>query len=194
MPKRPGQLGLLVVAVAIALIIVRCGGGGGEDGASTEDAGPTTTTPADGYLAGDGPVEAMATFQAALGEGLKIREVGFYPEYVIIEAQDPAKPQNIDRYTLRAGAIGDPEPVHLSASDIVEVQVFRVREVDWAVVSDVAARAAQRLRIEDGRPTYAYVEKNAEKELRLNVSVDSPRRSGSVEADLDGNILEATLY
>ena len=192
MRKVRGQAGLVVVAVAIALIIVRCAGGGGDDDV---EAGDTTTTVApDGYLGGDGPVAAMATFRAALGDGLKIREAAFYPDYVIIEAQDRAKPQNIDRYTLRDGSIGAPEPVHVSASEIIEVQVYRVRDVDWAVVSDVAGRAAARLRIEDGRPTYAYVEKNDERELRLNVSVSSARRSGAVEADLQGRILEATLY
>ena len=188
-----GQGGLIVVAVVIALIIVRCGGGPDGGGEEVGDTGPTTTAPPAGYLSPDGPVEAMATFRSALGDGLKVREASFYPDYVIIEAQDPAKPQNIDSYTLRDGRIDPPTPVHLSASDIVEVQVFRVRDVDWSVVGDVAGRAAQRLRIEDGRPSYAYVDKNDERELRLHVYVTSPRRSGYVEADLDGTIIEAYL-
>ena len=102
-----GQGGLIVVAIAIALIIVRCGGGPDGGGDEVVDAGPTTTAPPAGYLSPDGPAEAMAIFRSALGDGLKVREASFYPEYVIIEAQDPAKPQNIDRYTLRDGAIGD---------------------------------------------------------------------------------------
>ena len=191
MSKVRGQAGLIAVAVVIALLIVRCGGGSGDDAGTSVDT--TAVQPAEGYLGSDGPVVAMAAFQEELGDRLKIREAAFYEDYVIVEAQDPAKPQNIDRYTLRDGDIGEPEPVHLSSSDIVEVQVFRVADVDWAVVAEVANAAPERLRIEEGRPTYAYVERNHEREIRIHVSVDSPRRSGYVEADLEGTILQATL-
>ena len=193
MSKVRGQAGLIVVAVVIALLVVRCGAGGGDDDAGGSDVDTTDPRPASGYLGGGGPEEAMATFRAALGDALKVREAAFYADYVIIEAQDPAKPQNIDRYTLRDGVLGDPEPVHLSSSDIVEVQVFRVRDIDWGVVAEVAAAAAERLRIEDGLPNYAYVERSHERDIRINVYVNSPRRSGYVEADQEGNILEATL-
>ena len=76
---------------------------------------------------------------------------------------------------------------------IVEAQVFRVDGIDWDVVAAVAAAAPERLRIEEGRASYASVEKDYERRLLITLYVDSPRRSGYVIADLDGRILEATL-
>ena len=83
MSKVRGQAGLLVVAVVIALLVVRCGGGGDDD-AGGSDVDTTEPRPALGYLGSGGPEAAMATFRAALGDGLKVREAAFYADYVII--------------------------------------------------------------------------------------------------------------
>ena len=120
-----------------------------------------------------------------------------YDHYAIFEAQDPAKPENLDRYTYRNGVLEGSEPVHVDQSllDDLPNRLFALSEVSWGAVSTLSASALTQLQIEDAEVNHLGVDRGFDGgAVRLSLSVSGPRRSGGVEATADGTVTEATVY
>ena len=138
---------------------------------------------------------AIDDITAELGP-VQVTSFDLYDHYAIFEAQDPAKPENIDRYTYRDGALEDPEPVHVDQSLIDDLpnRLFSLAEVNWAAVATLSETALTQLRIEDGVPNHLGVDRGFDGgPVELSMSVNGPRRSGYVEATADGTVVEARV-
>jgi hypothetical protein len=138
---------------------------------------------------------AIADITAALG-AVQVTSFDLYDHYAIFEAQDPAKPENIDRYTYRDGVLEDPEPVHVDQSllDDLPNRLFSLSEVNWAAVSALSATALVELAIEDGEPNHLGVDRGFDGgPVELSLSVSGPRRSGYADATADGTVVEVRL-
>lgn len=140
-----------------------------------------------GFAAG-GPTAALQSFRARFGEILQFRDLTLYPSYVIAEVVNPQRPDEVDRYVLRAGAFdNDPRPVPVSSRECLDDTTFRAAELRWEVLAELAARAPGELQIAGGAVSHLIVERAApggRVQLRAYVSTD--RRSGTVEADAEG--------
>ena len=140
--------------------------------------------------------EAIDAITAELGPIL-VTSLDLYDQYVIFEAQDPAKPENLDTYTFRDGALGVPDPVHVTNSTLEDLpnRLFSLAEVNWDAVATLAETAVTQLQIEDGVVNHLGVDRGfGSPDIRLSLSVGGPRRSGSVEATADGTVLSAQLF
>ncbi|MGH9049227.1 MAG: hypothetical protein ACRDY4_05805 [Acidimicrobiia bacterium] len=128
---------------------------------------------------------------------LLVTSFDLYDRYAIFEAQDPGKPDNLDRYIYRDGALGDPEPVHVDQTVLDELpnRLFSLSDVNWNAVSTVAEVAMVQLQIEDAEVNHLGVDRSHDSgAVELSLSVSGPRRSGSVEATADGTVTEARVY
>lgn len=185
-------------ALALTLIIVALG------------ACTSTTTTGSGTTLSEGTVDllhdgrqaakALAAIERAVGSSpARVVEVDFYPEYLIVEAQDPAVLDHIDRYEWRDGEVAPSAPVELSGpQEAVTASLFPTSAVRWtrlaAMVAD-AERAALHntpLRIEEPHANYVFVERSTspadDGRVLVRIYLEGPRRSGSVEMTATGDI------
>jgi hypothetical protein len=140
--------------------------------------------------------EAIDAITAELGPIL-VTSFDLYDHYAIFEAQDPAKPENLDTYTFREGELEEPQPVHVTNSTLEDLpnRLFSLAEVNWDAVATLAATAVTQLQIEDGVVNHLGVDRGfGSPDIQLSLSVGGPRRSGSVEATADGTVLSAQLF
>ena len=155
---------------------------------------PTTGAPVD-YVGAGGPTAALRSFQQRFGEILRFRDLTFYPDYVIAEVVNPQKPDEVDRYTLRAGSFDEPRPVAISSRENLDQTTFRGGELQWEVLAQIAARAPSELAIEGGKVSHVIVDKTGPTgPLLLRAYVHTERRSGMLETDVDGKTLRAVPF
>jgi hypothetical protein len=191
--------GLTVWALVAAALLSAC----------TTSTTESTTTPT--TLAVDLLREAKFTARAvedivdAVGtETVQLRDVNFYPQYLIVELQDPEIPEHIDEYEWRNGSVEPPEPVQLTGpQEAIEAELFPSTAVDWRTLpqrvreAEAAAEANRPLRVEDARGQYLFVERSTSPELDgrviLRIYLQGPRRGGYVEMTSSGEILSVIV-
>ncbi len=127
---------------------------------------------------------------AALGaDPFQAWRVAIYPEYMFVQAQDPAVPANLDEYQWR-GTLHDPEPVRLDGTEDFAAGLYPSDEVDWSSIPALVDEAVATLAIEEGAATHVIVQRPLpfSPETRIRVFVSGPRGDGYVDADASGTI------
>jgi hypothetical protein len=131
-------------------------------------------------------------FQAAIGTPLRAKQLVIYSEYAIIEAQDPQKPQNVDRYTLRNGSVGSKDAVRLVGreKDNLAPHLFDLSVTNFGLVPALIADARKRLAIDDAKVSHVMLDRMLpfSKDVLWRVYVGSDRDSGFVEYDTAGRM------
>jgi hypothetical protein len=162
---------------------------------TAEKVSPPTTGPAVNYISPGGPTLALRSFQERFGEVLRFRDLTLYPEYVIAEVVNPQKPDEVDRFTLRAGTFDTPQPVAISSREKLDETTFRGAEFQWEVLAQIAARAPSELAIEGGAVSHVIVDKTGPTgPLLLRAYVHTERRSGMLETDVEGKTMRAVPF
>lgn len=145
---------------------------------------------------------ALADIEERVGlSPAQVTDISIYPEYMIVEAQDPDIPDHIDSYTWRDGNVERPTPVHLSGpQEDVDASLYPTTAVDLGDIWHIVRTAEEELehaeiRVEQARATYLYIQRDSSLDGRVvvTISISGPRRSGTVETTSSGEILEATV-
>jgi hypothetical protein len=146
---------------------------------------------------------ALAGIEDRVGSSpAQVGDITIYPEYMIVEAQDPNILDHIDSYTWRDDSVESPTPVHLSGpQEDIDASLYPTTAVDLGELPDIVRAAEARLenarpiRVEQARVTYLYIERDTSLDGRvvIRISVTGPRRSGNVVTTASGEILEATV-
>jgi hypothetical protein len=127
----------------------------------------------------------------------RVRYVNLYDTYVIFEAQDPAKPENIDRYTFRNGRLEPFEPVNVSGQTQadIEADLFTITEVNWAAVPDLSRTLLAQTQLEGGEVALASAKRSLpfQAEVRISLFMIGTRRNASLDATADGTVLGVTV-
>ena len=137
-------------------------------------------------------------------ENPKASDATVYPEYFLVEAQNPTNLEHIDRYEWRDGEVGVPTPVHLSGpQEDVEASLYPLRSVHWedlpAMVKDAerAAEGATPIGIEDARAGYVIVDRttvsDGDSQVIVRIYLEGPRRSGYAELTSTGEIISVNV-
>jgi hypothetical protein len=138
------------------------------------------------------PTSIPGTLQAAIGTPLRAKQLVIYSEYVIIEAQDPQKPQNVDRYTLRNGSVGDKDAVRLVGreKDNLAQHLFELSVTNFALVPALINDARTRLGFSDAKVSHVMLDRHLpfSKDVLWRVYISSDRDSGFVEYDTAGKM------
>ena len=158
--------------------------------------GPSTVETSN-YLVAPGAAQAAVDdITRELGPIL-VTSFDLYDHYAIFEAQDPAKVENLDRYTYRDGVLEESEPVHVDQRilDDLPNRLFSLSDVNWATISTLSETALAQLQIEDAEVNHLGADRDFDGgAVQLSLSVSGPRRSGNVEATADGTVTAATVY
>lgn len=149
-------------------------------------------------LAEDSLLESPQPFADALdarfGAGLRIRSLIVQAESADVEAQDPERPENLDRYSFEDGVFRAPEPVQAGRNRRDnEARLFPFVEVDLSLLPRLLDDARRRAETPEARVTQVVIERSqgtGDSELwgwpRMRFTVDGPRGGAVVEYDLKG--------
>jgi hypothetical protein len=163
---------------------------------TTTAATPTTTG---GKVTGPAfAAAAVQAFRAQLGE-FKALELVIHVDNANaeVQAQDPAKPANVDSYEYRGSAVDGPTPVKLTGDGDLESNLFAVGEVAWDKVPAMMDQAVASMGTLDGSTgvTHLIIKKNLpfDDDTVVNVYVDGGSRSngGYVSFKADGTLKKA---
>jgi hypothetical protein len=142
-------------------------------------------------LIGDGPAATVAALDAGIiGDPTNFTEIVLYPGYAFGTAQDPTRPERIDRYQLQSGAVGAGAPQ--TNDPEAASKVFTIDVVDWGALAALAADAPRLAVVEEGEVTHIIIARDIFTEVHdvvLRVYVSGPRSSAFIEATADGTIL-----
>lgn len=193
------SLALVLLITAAACTSTTTSGTSGSSGEPDPD-GPVDLLHMRGAAA-----DAIAAIERVVGTSpAHVADVAVYPEYLIIEAQDPDILDHIDRYTWRNDDVPTPEAVQLSGpQEEVDASLFPTSAVPWRRLAEMVAEAERAtlrntpLRIESPRTSYVSVARSASSSddgrVLIRIYISGPRRSGSVEMDATGAIRTVTV-
>jgi hypothetical protein len=200
----------VAIAVVVGAFLVGSCGGGSETHQGTSnlprpvdpDPGPGTpenpgSVPQGDFLTTPGAAQrAIDAIVRELGPR-RVRYVNVYDTYVILEAQDPAKPENIDRYTFRNGRLEPFEPVNVSGQTQADIDadLFTITEVNWAAIPDLGRTLRTQTQLEGGDVALASVKRNPpfQAEVRISMYMIGTRRNASLDATADGSVVGVTV-
>lgn len=131
-----------------------------------------------------------ARYQAALGKPIMAKELVIYQYYATLEAQNPKNPEHVDSYKLWASKVERPEPVRLGSDKKALSQVlFSLDDVDFGMLPKLTQRALAELKIEEGKVTHVFLERDssdAKRDPIWRVYVNGSRDGGFVEFSVSG--------
>jgi hypothetical protein len=137
-----------------------------------------------------------ARYQAVLGKPIMAKELVIFQYYATLEAQDPKKPDHVDSYKLWANKVERPQAVRLGSEKGALGQIlFSLDSVDFAIVPRLLKQALAELKIEEGKVTHVYLERDgssARREPLWRVYVNGSRDSGFVEFSVTGEKLRTS--
>lgn len=170
--------------------------------AATEAPAPATTAPPLSVpepvdlFSGNQARDMIAEVAAARGaDPLRILRTAIYPTYAFTQVQDPSILENVDEYGWRDGQLEEPAPVRLVGDGDLEANLFSDTEVRWKAIPTLIDGALGVTGIADGEVTHVIVQRNLpfSDQVVIRVYVNSPRKSGFIEADAQGNVLQVNV-
>ncbi len=142
-------------------------------------------------LVDGGPAATVAAIDAGIiGDPTNFTEIILYPEYAFATAQDPTRPERIDRYQLQDGVIGEPSPQ--SNDPDAASKVFTIDAVQWDVIAALAADAPRLADVEEGAVTHIAITRDVFTEVHdvvVRIYISGPRGNAFIEAAPDGTII-----
>ncbi|MCA9629979.1 MAG: hypothetical protein KC766_20050 [Myxococcales bacterium] len=133
--------------------------------------------------------KALLGLREAVGGDVQAIELRIYPTRVVLQAQDPKRPSNVDQYIYKDGKVGKAVPVKLQGSGKLEDNLFPLSEVKLERIPPLAGRALSELRLENAHVGFVSVKRDLPRSMgiRLRVKVQSPRKDAYWDTDVDGN-------
>lgn len=156
--------------------------------ATVTPAGPSGPLVEEDYFADASRVKAR--YQAVLGKPIMAKELVVFQYYATLEAQDPKNLDHVNSYKLWANKVERPQPVRLGSDKKALAQLlFSLDGVDFAIVPKLIKQALAELRIEEGKVTHVYLERDgssAKRDPIWRVYVNGSRDSGFMEFSVTG--------
>jgi hypothetical protein len=131
-----------------------------------------------------------ARYEKVLGKPIMAKQLVVYQYYALLEAQNPKNPDHVDSYKLWANKVERPEPVRLGSDKKQLAQLlFSLDGVDFTLVPKLIKQALSELKIEEGKVTHVFLERDsltAKRDPIWRVYVNGSRDSGFMEFSVTG--------
>lgn len=131
--------------------------------------------------------EALAQGLTALRAkaGGKALRLEIRPRELVLQAEDTATPGGVVEYHYQNGKVGDAEHATLRGKGQLADNLFELGDVKLEALSSLTRAAIQRVDPENGSVELVLVRRNLPEsdDVRVRVYVQSPRKSGHVDAN-----------
>jgi hypothetical protein len=137
--------------------------------------------------------ERLGPALAALGAQRtgKLLRLEIRPRELLLQAEDASAPGSVVELHYRDGKVGEPEHATLRGKGQLADNLFDLSEVKLEALPELTRAAVQRIDPENGAVELVLVRRNLpdSDDVRLRVYVQSPLRSGYIDADRFGQVL-----
>jgi hypothetical protein len=155
--------------------------------------GMNAATAQENLFEGRAAVDLVGKFSQHLGgKPVRATQLVLYPQYAMLQAQDPVKPTHIDRYMYRNGVISDPDPVNIqSLRGKLDDHLVSLDEVALDKLPELIAATLRDLAYEEAKVSHVIVENNRPftKHNVIRVYASGPRESGRIDYTAAGKVL-----
>lgn len=129
------------------------------------------------------------------GKDIKVfQNIHFYEDgRVMVDLQDPDKPENIDNYIFKDGKWGEPQPVQISGDGDISSNVFSLNQIKFETVADIHKQLEEKAKAIEGAKitSHIYYVLNVSNQTgRWYTGVDGTRESYSGYFNADGSLQE----
>lgn len=196
-------------ALAAVTLVALSACGGTDDGTDgTGDAGGGTTTgqqqdaptdektpavPQDLFFTDAGALrDAMDDLAEAVGtDDLQLLDLTVHGDFVVLQAADPKKPDEVNQWTWRDGSVEPSVPVKLVGAGDLRTNLFPASSMDPAVVVKAARSAPRDAELKKGEVSHVIYGRDlpASEDVLFRVHVNGAGGSKVVTHGLKGKVL-----
>lgn len=134
-------------------------------------------------------------FAEKVGGEMKVLHLNMSENYADIQAQDPRKPENVDEYVYRNGAIEKVVPVKLSGPGKLEDNLFKLDDVALEKIPELVREAMERSKdLENPKPSLVRIELSSDGKIEVHANISSDRKNAYLVSDAKGKIIEYRRY
>ncbi len=140
-----------------------------------------------------GPLQrGLVALHKKLGKPIKALELLVFPDHLMLQVEDPDKPDQVLQYEYRDGKVSDGIPVELQGSGKLSDNLFTLDDIKLDAVPELARQAVQKVDPKNGRVSYMILKRNLpfDMDVQYRVFMKSPLRDGYVDADKSGKLVE----
>lgn len=135
---------------------------------------------------------ALSELVAKAGPDVWALRLEVHPTEIVLQARDPKNPKQVLQYRYRGDKVETPQRVELRGSAELEPNLFPLDSVDLGKIPDLVQLAIQHIDPQDGKVSYVLLRRDRPEsdDIEFRVYVDSPRKSGHLDADRHGKPLD----
>jgi len=151
------------------------------------------TQSADGMFAPGEVNKCIAALKKARGEKMQILTLDIFAKYIVVQAQDVNKPENIYTFDYRNGALNEPNPVKRHEGDSLESQLFDPDEIALDKIPDLVKEAQERSKELEGVGSVKVLIMRwnpSNKNVQMRVTVNGSRKNATLTADQTGKVTD----
>ncbi|HEY6727349.1 MAG TPA: hypothetical protein VI197_25115 [Polyangiaceae bacterium] len=143
------------------------------------------------------PLErALEAVTAAIRRGdtsveIELLELRASAERLVLQAADPAAPERVLQWEYSQGETKGPSVVELRGTGKLQENLFPLESVYLKAIPRLCSIAVDHVDPQDGRVSHLIIRRNLpfSQDVRFRLFVDSPRRSGLLDANRFGHPL-----
>jgi succinyl-diaminopimelate desuccinylase len=137
----------------------------------------------------------LETLTARVGRGARVLAFDLREHDAIVQVEDGTLPGHIAEHELKAGLLAGPRAAEIRGTGELAANLFPLSDVALERIPELVTRATTEIDPAQGKVTRVLVRRHLPKTdaVRFRVYVESPRISGSVDFDQDGNPVKEPL-
>lgn len=135
---------------------------------------------------------ALALLRKQVPAPTQVLSLLFYPDHIVLQAEDPAARGTAVQYVYRAGVISPPVPVKLLGTGKLDDNLFLLDAAKVDAIPRLARDAQARANIPEGRVARILLKRNLPEsmDIQFRVFVTSQRRDAYLDADQNAVLIE----
>jgi hypothetical protein len=153
---------------------------------------PSPRPPVVSYYEGTHAVEAIQQIRAKVGEPFRILKLRIDDDYIVVQAQNPKKRENVDEYRISRGELKPAIPVRLfgqTDQETLEANLFDPSDVDLAKIPDLVREANEKVQLEGREISGISIDRDMfddDRPINIDVNYSGSRKNGYLRADRKG--------
>ncbi len=161
---------------------------------------PPVPPPALSYYEGTHAAEGIQQIRAKVGEPFRVLKISIDDDSIMLQAQDPKKPENVDEYWLTRGVLKPSTPVRLfgqTDQETLEANLFDPADVDFTKIPDLVREADAKIQLEGREMSGVSINRDMFDEhrpIQVDVDYNGTRKHGYLRADRKGEHTKVRIF